>query len=113
MASLLDRSGIAKDLFNGMRVLAGRMPGGVALQTLFVGFFLATMSGIIGGEIVLLGILALPQMLRLGYDRNLSIGIVCASGSLGTMIPPSIVITSYSIHYTKLYEHNFLFRQRG
>lgn len=97
MASLLDRSGIAKDLFNGMRVLAGRMPGGVALQTLVVGFFLATMSGIIGGEIVLLGILALPQMLRLGYDRNLSIGIVCASGSLGTMIPPSIVLIIYGL----------------
>ena len=97
MASLLDRSGIAKDLFGGMRVLAGRMPGGVAVQTLVVAFFLATMSGIIGGEIVLLGILALPQMLRLGYDRNISIGVVCAGGSLGTMIPPSIVLIIYGL----------------
>ncbi len=97
MASLLDRSGIAKDLFGGMRVLAGRMPGGVAIQTLVVAFFLATMSGIIGGEIVLLGILALPQMLRLGYDRNISIGVVCAGGSLGTMIPPSIVLIIYGL----------------
>lgn len=97
MASLLDRSGIAKDLFSGMRVLAGRMPGGVALQTLAVAVLLAAMSGIIGGEIVLLGILALPQMLRLGYDRKIAIGVVCAGGSLGTMIPPSIVLIIYGL----------------
>jgi tripartite ATP-independent transporter DctM subunit len=97
MASLLDRSGIAKDLFTGMRVLAGRLPGGVALQTLAVAVFLAAMSGIIGGEIVLLGILALPQMLRLGYDRKIAIGVVCAGGSLGTMIPPSIVLIIYGL----------------
>ena len=97
MASLLDRSGIARDLFNGMRILAGRVPGGVAVQTLVVAFFLAAMSGIIGGEIVLLGLLALPQMLRLGYDRDISIGVVCAGGSLGTMMPPSIVLIIYGL----------------
>lgn len=97
MAALLDRSGIAKDLFNGMRVLAGRLPGGVAVQTLIVAILMAAMSGVIGGEIVLLGILALPQMLRLGYDRNLSIGVVCAGGSLGTMMPPSIVLIIYGL----------------
>nr|WP_319389807.1 TRAP transporter large permease subunit [uncultured Cohaesibacter sp.] len=97
MASLLDRSGIAKDLFSGMRVLAGRLPGGVAIQTLIVSVFLAAMSGIIGGEIVLLGILALPQMLRLGYDRKIAIGVVCGGGSLGTMIPPSIVLIIYGL----------------
>jgi tripartite ATP-independent transporter DctM subunit len=97
MAALLDRSGIAKDLFNGMRVLAGRLPGGVAVQTLIVATLMAAMSGVIGGEIVLLGILALPQMLRLGYDRDLSIGVVCAGGSLGTMMPPSIVLIIYGL----------------
>lgn len=97
MASLLDRSGIAKDLFNAMRVFAGRLPGGVAVQTVVVAFFLAALSGIIGGEIVLLGILALPQMLRLGYDKSLSIGVVCAGGSLGTMMPPSIVLIIYGL----------------
>jgi len=97
MASLLDRSGIARDLFNGMRVLAGRLPGGVAVQTLVVAVFLAAMSGIIGGEIVLLGILALPQMLRLGYDRKIAIGVVTGGGSLGTMIPPSIVLIIYGL----------------
>jgi len=88
MAGLLDRSGMARDLFNSMRVLSGRLPGGVAVQTLVVAFFLAAISGIIGGEIVLLGVLALPQMLRLGYDKRIAIGVVCAGGSLGTMVPP-------------------------
>jgi tripartite ATP-independent transporter DctM subunit len=97
MASLLDRSGIARDLFSAMRVFAGRLPGGVAVQTVIVAFFLAAMSGIIGGEIVLLGILALPQMLRLGYDKHLSIGVVVAGGSLGTMMPPSIVLIIYGM----------------
>ena len=62
MAGLLDRSGLARDLFNSMRFFAGRLPGGVAVQTIVVAFFLAAISGIIGGEIVLLGVLALPQM---------------------------------------------------
>ena len=97
MASLLDRSGIARDLFNAMRIFAGRLPGGVGVQTLVVAFFLAAMSGIIGGEIVLLGILALPQMLRLGYDRSIAIGVCCAGGSLGTMVPPSIVLIIYGL----------------
>jgi TRAP-type mannitol/chloroaromatic compound transport system permease large subunit len=80
-----------------MRVFAGRLPGGVAVQTMLVAIVMAAMTGIIGGEIVLLGLLALPQMLRLGYDRNLAIGTVCASGSLGTMIPPSIVLIIYGL----------------
>ena len=97
MASVLDRSGIARDLFDAMRLVAGRMRGGVGVQTLLVAVILAAMSGIIGGEIVLLGLLALPQMLRLGYDRKLAIGIVCAGGALGTMIPPSIVLIIYGL----------------
>ena len=97
MAAILDRSGIARDLFDAMKIFAGRLKGGVAVQTVFVSVILAAMSGIIGGEIVLLGMLALPQMLRLGYDRNLAIGVVCAGGSLGTMIPPSIVLIIYGL----------------
>jgi tripartite ATP-independent transporter DctM subunit len=97
MAAILDRSGIARDLFDAMKLLGGRMRGGVAVQTVFVSVILAAMSGIIGGEVVLLGLLALPQMLRQGYDRNLAIGVVCAGGSLGTMIPPSIVLIVYGL----------------
>lgn len=97
MAAVLDRSGIARDLFDAMKLMSGRLRGGVAVQTIFVAVILAAMSGIIGGEIVLLGMLALPQMLRLGYDRRLAIGVVCAGGSLGTMVPPSIVLIIYGL----------------
>lgn len=97
MASILDRSGIARDLFDAMKLVGGRLRGSVAIQTIFVAVILAAMSGIIGGEIVLLGLLALPQMLRLGYNRGLAIGVVCAGGSLGTMVPPSIVLIIYGL----------------
>ena len=97
MASLLDRSGMARDLYDAMRLITRRLNGGVAIQTLIAAVFLAALSGIIGGEIVLLGLLALPQMLRLGYSRALAIGTVCAGGSLGTMIPPSIVLIVYGL----------------
>ncbi|NIZ62220.1 C4-dicarboxylate ABC transporter permease [Sedimentitalea sp. CY04] len=97
MAAILDRSGIARDLFDAMRLVGGRLRGGVAIQTLLVAVVLAAMSGIIGGEVVLLGVIALPQMLRLGYDRKLAIGVCCAGGALGTMIPPSIVLIIYGL----------------
>ncbi|WP_106751769.1 TRAP transporter large permease [Pannonibacter carbonis] len=97
MAAILDRSGIARDLFDAMRLLGGRIRGGIAVQTIFVAVILAAMSGIIGGEVVLLGLVALPQMLRLGYDKHLAIGVVCAGGALGTMIPPSIVLIIYGL----------------
>lgn len=97
MAAILDRSGIARDLFEAMRLIGGRIRGGVAVQTIFVAVILAAMSGIIGGEVVLLGLIALPQMLAQGYDRKLAIGVVCAGGSLGTMVPPSIVLIIYGL----------------
>lgn len=97
MAAILDRSGIARDLFDAMKLLGGRLRGGVAIQTIAVAVILAAMSGIIGGEIVLLGLVALPQMLRLGYDKHLAIGVVCAGGALGTMVPPSIVLIIYGL----------------
>jgi tripartite ATP-independent transporter DctM subunit len=97
MAALLDRSGIAKDLFDAMKVFGRKLRGGVAVQTLLVAIVLASMSGVIGGETVLLGILALPQMLRLGYNRKLAIGVTCAGGALGTMLPPSIVLIIYGL----------------
>ena len=97
MASVLERSGIARDLFGAMHVLAGNLKGGLAIQTMAVAVLMAAMTGIIGGEIVLLGLVALPQMLARNYDRNLAIGTVCAGGGLGTMIPPSIVLIFYGL----------------
>lgn len=112
MAALLDRSGIAVDLFDAMRKVARRLRGAVAVQTLVVAVILASMSGVIGGETVLLGILALPQMLRLGYDRKLAIGTTCAGGALGTMMPPSIVLIIYgmtaSVSIGDLFKASFL-----
>ena len=97
MASLLERSGVAKSMYNSLDFWMSRTRGGVAIVTSLMAVLLAAMSGIIGGEIVLLGLIALPQMLRLGYDQNLAIGTICASGSLGTMIPPSIVLIIYGL----------------
>jgi tripartite ATP-independent transporter DctM subunit len=97
MASILERAGIAQDLFDAMSIFAGGLRGGVALQTTIVAVILAAMSGVMGGEIVMLGLVALPQMLRLGYDRKLTIGLICASGALATLIPPSIVMIVYGL----------------
>jgi tripartite ATP-independent transporter DctM subunit len=97
MACVMERSGVAKDLYNAMYIFAGGLPGGVAVQTVIVAMIMAAMTGIIGGEIVLLGLIALPQMLRLGYDKKLAIGTICAGGSLGTMIPPSVVLIVYGL----------------
>lgn len=97
MASVLERAGIAKDLFDAMSVLAGNLRGGVAVQTVVVAVILAAMSGVMGGEIVMLGLVALPQMLRLGYDRKLVIGLICAAGALATLIPPSITMIVYGL----------------
>ncbi|MDC1398270.1 TRAP transporter large permease subunit [Octadecabacter sp.] len=97
MAAMLERSGIARDMYSSLNVWMSRMRGGIAVATSIMAVIMAAMSGIIGGEVVLLGLIALPQMLRLGYDRNLAIGTICASGSLGTMIPPSIVLIFYGL----------------
>lgn len=97
MASILERAGIAQDLFDAMSIFAGNLRGGVALQTTVVAVILAAMSGVMGGEIVMLGLVALPQMLRLGYDRKLTIGLICAAGALATLIPPSIVMIVYGL----------------
>ncbi len=97
MATLLERSGIAKDMYSSLSQWMSRTRGGIAVVTAVMAIVMAAMSGIIGGEVVLLGLIALPQMLRLGYNQNLAIGTICASGSLGTMIPPSIVLIFYGL----------------
>jgi len=112
MAALLERSGIAKDTYDALNRLLRRLRGGVAIATIFLSVIMAAMSGIIGGEIILLGLVALPQMLRLGYDKHLAIGIICAGGSLGAMIPPSVVLIMYGLitetSITKLFTASFI-----
>ena len=97
MAALLERSGIAKAMYDSLNFWLSGVRGGIAIVTSLMAVIMAAMSGIIGGEVVLLGLIALPQMLRLGYNQNLAIGTICASGSLGTMIPPSIVLIIYGL----------------
>ncbi len=97
MANLLERSGIARDMYSTLERWMNKTRGGIAVVTALMAVVMAAMSGIIGGEVVLLGLIALPQMLRLGYNQNLAIGTICASGSLGTMIPPSIVLIFYGL----------------
>ena len=97
MSCILERSGVAQDLFDAMSIFAGNLRGGVAVQTTVVAVVLAAMTGIMGGEIVMLGLVALPQMIRLGYDRKLAMGTICAAGSLATLIPPSIIMIVYAL----------------
>jgi TRAP-type mannitol/chloroaromatic compound transport system permease large subunit len=97
MATLLERSSIARDMYDSLLLWLSRTRGGIAIVTSIMAIVMAAMSGIIGGEVVLLGLIALPQMLRLGYDQNMAVGTICASGSLGTMIPPSIVLIMYGL----------------
>jgi len=97
MAALLERSGVAKEMYDSLDFWLSGVRGGIAIVTSLMAVIMAAMSGIIGGEVVLLGLIALPQMLRLGYNQNLAIGTICASGSLGTMIPPSIVLIIFGL----------------
>ncbi|MCE9683461.1 TRAP transporter large permease [Halomonas alkalisoli] len=97
MAALVEKSGIAREIYDAIEAWLGGFRGGVLIVTAVMGTVMAAMSGIIGGEIVLLGLVALPQMLRLGYDKRLAVGTTCAAGSLGTMLPPSIVLIIYGL----------------
>jgi len=108
MAAIMERSGVAADLYRAFHVLAGGLRGGLGVVTTFVAVLLGATTGIIGGEIVLLGLIALPQMLRLGYDKRLAIGTITAGGSLGTMIPPSIILIFYGLTAEVSISHLFL-----
>jgi tripartite ATP-independent transporter DctM subunit len=97
MASLLERSGVARDLYQAVYVWSGRVAGGVGVVSIGVAVVIGAAIGVSGGEMVLLGLVALPQLLRLGYDEKLSCGLICAGGALGTLIPPSLVLVFYGL----------------
>lgn len=92
MGLLLDRSGIARDLMTSFARLFGGLRGGLAITVTLIGVLLAATTGIIGASVVLLALLGLPVMLNQGYDRSLATGTVCAVGTLGILIPPSIML---------------------
>ena len=97
MASIFEKSGLARDLYNAVKLWTGRLPGGAAIVTTIFGIIIGAIIGVAGGEIVLMGLVAMPQLLRLGYDRKITIGLVCATGALGSMIPPSIILVFYGL----------------
>lgn len=97
MGYMLEHGGVAHKMFRVIHVWSGTMRGGLAVGTIMAGALLAAMVGVIGAEIVALGLVALPQMLKRGYDRKLSFGAVLAGGSLGQMIPPSVVLILYAL----------------
>lgn len=92
MGLMLDRSGIAEKMMTAMQDLFGKMRGGLAISVTLIGILLAAATGIIGASVVLLGLLSLPAMLNQGYSKPLAVGTVCASGTLGILIPPSIML---------------------
>ena len=92
MGVMLERSRVAENLLNTMAELFGRLRGGLGYSVTLVGMLLAASTGIVGATVVTMGLLSLPSMLRRGYDPRIASGIICASGTLGQIIPPSIVL---------------------
>jgi tripartite ATP-independent transporter DctM subunit len=92
MGLMLDRSGIAEGLMKSMQNLFGKVRGGLAVTVTSIGIILAASTGIIGASVVLLGLLSLPAMLKQGYAKTLALGTIAGSGTLGILIPPSIML---------------------
>ncbi|MBZ8133510.1 TRAP transporter large permease subunit [Afifella sp. IM 167] len=92
MGTMLERSGIARDLLNCLQVLLRRVPGGLALAVTIMGTILAATTGIIGASVVMMSLLALPIMIERKYSHQLATGTIAASGTLGILIPPSIML---------------------
>ena len=92
MGVMLERSGLAEALLDTMGILFGRLRGGLAISVVVVGALLGASTGIVGATVVTMGLLAVPTMLRRGYQKELACGTVSASGTLGQIIPPSIVL---------------------
>jgi len=92
MGSMLEKSRIAEDLLKNMALVFGRFPGGLGISVIVVGMLLAASTGIVGATVVTMGILSLPTMLNTGYRPSLACGTLCATGTLGQIIPPSICL---------------------
>ena len=92
MGVMLERSRIADELLTTMSRLFGKLRGGLGISVILVGMLLAASTGIVGATVVTMGLLSLPTMLKQGYNPKISTGLICASGTLGQIIPPSIVL---------------------
>ena len=96
MGALLERSGIAERLYRVMNMWLGRLPGGLAIATIAMGAVFAAAAGVVGAVEVMIGMMAIPAMQKARYDNVLIAGTICAGGSLGTMIPPSVIAVMYA-----------------
>jgi len=92
MGVMLERSGLAEELLDTMGLLFGRMKGGLAISVVVVGALLGASTGIVGATVVTMGLMAVPTMLKRGYQKELATGTVAASGTLGQIIPPSVIL---------------------
>ena len=92
MGTMLEKSKLAEDLLRTIGMLFGRMRGGLALAVVFVGALLAAATGVVGASVVAMGMISLPVMLRYNYSKELSTGVITAAGTLGQIIPPSVVL---------------------
>ena len=92
MGVILEKSGLASRLLESMGTLFGKVRGGLAISTVLIGALLAASTGVVGASVVAMGVISLPVMLKYGYSKSLSTGTICASGTLGQIIPPSIIL---------------------
>ncbi len=97
MANMLQRSGIIEDLFSVMQMWFGPLRGGLAIGTVVICTLIAAMTGVVGAAVATMGILALPAMLGRRYDKRIALGAICAGGTLGILIPPSVVTIVYAV----------------
>lgn len=97
MGILLERGGIAAKIFSVLHLWTARLPGGMAIGVVLAGSLMAAMVGVVGAEIITLGLVALPTMLKRGYNKKIALGTIIAAGSLGAMIPPSLVLVFYAL----------------
>jgi tripartite ATP-independent transporter DctM subunit len=92
MGTVLERSGVANDLLHALQVITRRIPGGLAMSVTLMGTIMAATTGIVGASVVMLTLVALPAMLQRGYQKELSVGTIASAGTLGILIPPSIML---------------------
>jgi len=92
MGIILEKSKLAERLLESMGILFGKVRGGLAISTVLVGTLLAASTGVVGASVVAMGVISLPVMLKYGYSKHLATGTICAAGTLGQIIPPSIVL---------------------
>jgi tripartite ATP-independent transporter DctM subunit len=92
MGTMLEKSGVAEDLLKILQLMLRRVPGGLAIAVTLLGTIMAATTGIVGASVVMLTLIALPVMLQTGYDKSLSVGTIASAGTLGILIPPSIML---------------------